>query len=395
MNVPPPAAPQTWEIFCQVVDNFGDIGVCWRLARDLASRDGLRVRLWVDDWASFARICPAGAGLPEAARRAGVVLQGVEVRAWCQPFAAVKPAEVVIEAFACELPPGHLQAMAGQAPPPVWINLEYLSAEDWVGGCHRMASPHPRLPLVKHFYFPGFDGGSGGLLREAGLLAARDDFRRMAGGRAAQLAALGLAPVADDALLVSLFAYEQPAVGALIGAWAAGAREVVLLVPEGRVVVDVARALGRETLAAGERLSRGRLEVRILPFTEQDAYDRLLWACGLNFVRGEDSFVRAQWAARPFVWQIYPQADGAHVGKLDAFLDRHCAGLAEPAATALRRFWHAWNGDGEPAAAWPAFAAALPRLAAHQAAWCARLAAQDDLVSQLVQFCVHISRRNG
>ena len=25
-----------WDMFCRVIDNYGDIGVCWRLAADLA-----------------------------------------------------------------------------------------------------------------------------------------------------------------------------------------------------------------------------------------------------------------------------------------------------------------------------------------------------------------------
>ena len=104
-------------------------------------------------------------------------MAGVEVRHWAVSLPEVEPARVVIEAFACELPERHLQAMAQQQPRPAWINLEYLSAEDWVVGCHAMASPHPRLPLVKHFFFPGFDEATGGLLREPGLLARRDAFR--------------------------------------------------------------------------------------------------------------------------------------------------------------------------------------------------------------------------
>lgn len=373
-----------WEIFCKVVDNYGDIGVCWRLARALAAGAGFSVRLWVDDWAAFARLCPDLAGADGEVRRGGI-----EVRRWTDPFPEVEPAAVVIEAFACDLPDVHLRAMAGQPLAPVWINLEYLSAEGWVAGCHRLASPHPALPLVKHFFFPGFDADTGGLIREAGLLAERDAFRA-GDGRAAWFAAQGMALPSPDTLVVSLFAYEQPALAELVAAWAQGERPVLLLVPEGRVLGDLAAAVGMDGLAPGARLQRGQLALAVLPFTDQAGYDRLLWACDLNFVRGEDSFVRAQWAAHPFVWQIYLQDGDAHVDKLDAFVARWCAGLEAPAAAALRRFWSAWNGAGGIAAAWPDFAAALPALAAHARDWCGRLAAQDDLVMRLTQFCNHI-----
>ena len=140
-----PAPRPKWEIFCEVVDNFGDIGVCWRLARDLARRENVAVRLWVDDWAVLARICPAATALDPAA---GGKVDGVALRQWTPAFAAAAPGEIVIEAFACELPLVQLEAMAAQAVAPVWYNLEYLLAEDWVAGCDGKASPPPRLPLV-------------------------------------------------------------------------------------------------------------------------------------------------------------------------------------------------------------------------------------------------------
>lgn len=385
------ASRPRWEIFCQVVDNFGDIGVCWRLARDLACRGDGRVRLWVDDWNALRRICPATTRLDAG----GGVVDGVELRHWGPAFAPAAPGEIVVEAFACELPPAQLEAMAAQRPPPVWINLEYLSAEDWVAGCHAMASPHPRLPLVKHFFFPGFDAGTGGLLREPGLLARRDRFLAAPDGRAAWLAARGIAG-GGDALCVSLFAYEQPDLPALFECWREGARDMRVLVPESRVLGDVARALGRGALRAGERVERGRLAVHVLPFTDQAGYDELLWASDLNFVRGEDSFVRAQWAGRPFVWHIYAQAGAVHRDKLEAFLARYLQGLSASAATALAGFWRAWNGcaaDGANAAqAWSAFAAALPELSVHARTWCGRQAARMDLATALTEFCSHLGR---
>ena len=378
-----------WEIFCQVVDNFGDIGVCWRLARDLAARNAGSVRLWVDDWAVLQRICPELAAVDSSA---GAVLAGVELRHWSQSFPEVEPGEVVIEAFACELPARHLQAMARQHPAPVWINLEYLSAEDWVAGCHAMASPHPRLPLVKHFFFPGFDEATGGVLREPGLLARRDVFQRQ--HRAAWRARQGIEQH-EGAVWVSLFAYEQAALPALMRVWAGGASALTVLVPEGRVLSDVRRALDRSTLEVGECIRRGQLTVKVLPLTDQSGYDELLWACDLNFVRGEDSFVRAQWAATPFVWQIYAQDEGAHFDKLEAFMARYVAGLDAQSAAALTRFWRAWNGRGEPAEAWPAFVAALPALGRQAVVWCDRLAAQADLSSRLTKFCSHIRASAG
>ncbi|AYH41816.1 elongation factor P maturation arginine rhamnosyltransferase EarP [Azoarcus sp. DN11] len=370
-----------WDIFCRVVDNFGDIGVCWRLAKALAHDHGCAVRLWVDDWATFARLCPAARDA-----RDGLRAEGVDVRRWCEPFPRVQPARAVVEAFACEPPECYVEAMAACAPRPQWINLEYLSAEDWVEGCHGLMSPHPRLPLAKRFCFPGFTARTGGLLRERGLIAARERFQADAAAQREWFAGFGLPAVPAGARRVSLFAYEQPGLPALLQCWADAPQPTVLLVPEGRVLGDVLRFFGGADGRPGDVLAAGRLTTAILPFLDSADYDRLLWACDLNFVRGEDSFVRAQWAARPFVWHIYEQDEAVHHDKLEAFVARFVAGLDGEAAAALRAFWQAWNGEGDAAAAWPAFEAALPGLAPHAHRWSDELAHFQDLASTLMQF---------
>ncbi len=370
-----------WDIFCNVVDNFGDIGVCWRLARQLTLEHGLAVRLWVDDLTSFARIAPDAD--PASAQQ---WLRGVEVCHWQQPFAGVEPADVVIEAFACQLPEAYIAAMAVLPQRPVWINLEYLSAENWVTGCHRLPSPHPRLPLVKHFFFPGFVPGTGGLLREQGLLPARSAFDNVAQSEFWQR--LGVPARRAGELRISLFCYGSAPLRDLFAAWAASAVpiSVLLPVPQGSVVDAAADFFGIDFPGAGAVLQSGQLTVRLIPFLDQTEYDKLLWACNINFVRGEDSFVRAQWAARPFVWQIYPQADNAHQVKLNAFLDLYTAGMPPDMAAAVHALWHGWNGAGQPGNIWPAFAAHQAALAQHGEKWVEQLCRLGDLASNLVRF---------
>jgi uncharacterized repeat protein (TIGR03837 family) len=368
-----------WDIFCAVVDNYGDIGVCWRLARQLAREHGIGVRLWVDDLTPLARLAPAANPAAESQQ-----IDGVEVRAWPKVFPAIpvdEIPEVVIEAFACELPESYLAAMA--ATPPVWINLEYLSAEDWVSGCHGLASPHPRLPLTKHFFFPGFTEGTGGLLREADYAP-----RRAAFDEGAFRMELGLPPRQAGELAVSLFAYENPAVAGLLSVWSTGPQPILALVPEGRLLPQVGAWLGVPDARAGQSFRRGTLTLQVLPFLPQADYDKLLWVCDLNFVRGEDSFVRAQWAAKPLVWHIYPQAEDHHRVKLAAFLKRYSAALHSETAVVLENFWNAWEMAGDAGLAWPGFAAVLPTLQSHAAGWAERLAERPDLASELVSFAI-------
>jgi len=381
------------DIFCRVIDNYGDIGVCWRLARQLAGEHGLAVRLWVDRPDSLARLCPeADATLPRQC------LHGVEVCHWSDPFPAVPPASLVIEAFACELPPAYIEAMAALTPPPVWINLEYLSAEPWVERCHKLPSPHPRLPLTKYFFFPGFTKETGGLLREHDLLERRNAFQGDPALRQAFWSLLGMDMPAPDTLIISLFSYENAALDELLDAWADSEQPILCLVPEGRILPQIGRYFADDP-HAGSLYARGRLRVRVLPFLAQDRYDELLWACDVNFVRGEDSFVRAQWAGRPFVWQIYPQQDAVHRHKLQAFLDRYgahldpgqkCAGGGSPATSALARLWLAWNGVGGIGPAWTGFAAVRGDLQRRSPDW-SRAQSENNLALNLLSFSKEIS----
>jgi uncharacterized repeat protein (TIGR03837 family) len=334
------------DIFCRVVDNFGDIGVAWRLARQLATEFGIPTRLFVDDLASFQRI--AG----------GVTTSGLQVQPWPHDDAAMSAADLVIEAFACTLPAPYLDMMAARAIKPCWVNLEYLSAETWVAGSHLLPSPHPGLPLTKFFFFPGFDRTTGGLIRERALMAERNQF---------------LAQPRRPIPSVFLFAYPNMAADALIDAIEATGMQTTL--PEA-------------TSAAMLEKSKARAGVTITPFVPQTEFDALLWQHDFLLVRGEDSFVRAQWAGKPFVWHIYPQAAGAHWAKLDAFLDRYCAGLAADAAYALRALWRAWNTQDpvEIGPAWVAFVKHRETLAKHAETWAKQLANMPDLATNLVTF---------
>jgi uncharacterized repeat protein (TIGR03837 family) len=375
----------TLAIFCKVVDNYGDIGICWRLARQLWREHGVRVTLWVDDLRSFRRICPE---VDVAAATQQV--EEVVVRHWAGQEGSFVPedvADVVVEFFAVELPPGYVAAMAQRYPRPVWFNLEGLTAEQWVEGCHRLPSMHPRLKLTKHFFFPGFTAQTGGLLIEAGLDQERRAFQADPAAMAACLASFGVSPGEMDALKVSLFCYPHAPVAALLQAWSHGKQPVSCLVPEGVASDAIQTFLGAEPLA-GRSATRGALTLRVLPFVAQPQYDRLLWACDLNVVRGEDSFVRAQWAGRPFIWHIYPQDENLHHKKLRAFLARYLAGSAGE-LDAWEAFSLGWNGAAAIASmpsAWQELQAALPRIAVRAEQWRREILAHGDLTTNLLEF---------
>jgi len=368
-----------WDIFCSVVDNYGDIGVTWRLARQLAAEQGHVVRLWVDELGAFVRLCPEASVDAECQH-----WSGVEVHQWREPFPAVEPAQVVIEAFACQLPSAYIEAMAAIGTRRLWLNLEYLSAEDWVAGCHGLPSPQPG-GLQKFFFFPGFVEGTGGLLREADLLARRRAFQADAQAQQAFLQSLGVIREAG-ARLISLFAYENAGLAGWLDALAADPQSTQLLVPQGKVLANLQAWLGEAQLVPGDQRRRGNLLIHVLPFVAQDDYDRLLWCCDLNAVRGEDSFVRAQWAGRPLLWHIYPQEELAHWDKLEAFLAIYNADLMPEAAAVQAELWRAWNAGEGMETAWPALLEVWPVLQRHAEQWCDDQAARSDLATTLEQF---------
>jgi len=374
--------PTSLALFCKVVDNFGDIGICWRLARQLEQEHGIAVTLWVDDLRSFQRICPEVA-IDRETQQIGTVT----VRHWRDQnglFAPNDVADIVIEFFACDIPPAYIAAMARRTPQPVWINLEGLSAEEWVEGCHTLPSPHPSLSLTKYFFFPGFNSKTGGLLHESALQQERQTFQHDQAAMTTFLGQFGVTPEEMASLKVSLFCYPQAPVSALFDAWQRSATAITCLVPEG-VAVDAVQAFLGQDAKAGATATRDALTVRVLPFIPQPDYDKLLWACDLNFVRGEDSFVRAQWAGKPFVWHIYPQDKDLHHVKLNAFLQCYTAKTENLIAFSL-----GWNAATKEtvnwAAIWPLLEADAPNIAIMSMDWQRQLLANGDFTSNLLKF---------
>jgi uncharacterized repeat protein (TIGR03837 family) len=349
-----------WDIFCRVIDNYGDIGACWRLSADLASR-GEIIRLWVDDATVLDWMAP------------GAIQgqwPGIQVLPWSSSteptlLRTLLPAQVWIEGFGCEIPTTFLQHFAA----PVWINLEYLSAEPFVERVHGLLSPvlhGPAKGASKTFFYPGFNLRTGGLLREPTLTIRQTDFD--AAAQRCWLQQWGI-QATPDTLLVSLFCYEPENLDDVLRALCRYRRRCIVLATHGRA-----------TRALQNLPSPLPCEAVWLPTLTQTDYDHLLWACDINCVRGEDSLVRGLWAGKPLLWHIYPQDDGAHEDKLNAFLDT----IQAPGS--VRQLHHHWNGI---ATREPWDAQKLPPLTAwrrHMQSTSENLKSLPDLGSALLAF---------
>ena len=351
-----------WDIFCHVIDNHGDLGVSWRLAVDLAQR-GNSVRIWIDDVSALRWMAPLGH--PK-----------VEVLKWSHAETMTTVGDVVIETFGCRIP-AHMEGLIAKHK-AIWINLEYLSAEDFVVQSHRLPSPvmhGPAKGRTKWFFYPGFVTDTGGLIRENDMAHRHSVFDRTT----------WLAEHAPQVLntqmdlkrrLISLFCYEPSSLEDLLIQLANDDIPSTLLVTQGRSQQAVIQALQRLQIP---NMGSGNLQIEQLPYLSQVDYDHLLWTCDLNFVRGEDSVVRALWAGKPFVWQIYPQDDQAHHVKLDAF----CNTLKMPHD--LVELHGIWNGISRKK-----MNALRPTQLLNWTTWVCKIKAdlggQYDLVTQLEQF---------
>ena len=383
-----------WDIFCNVVDNFGDIGVCWRLACNLAER-GISVRLWVDDVSPLAWMAPTGHAHIEV-----IDCKNKDFTNLNQQLKVAKYAlgDVLIDTFDCEFAINLIASQAINTPAsginstileqirPVWLNLEYLTAESFAERAHTLPYVHrsgAAQGWTQRYFYPGFNDKTGGLLREVDFFE-----RQKAFDKTAWLAGLkfevsdyshseSIKPTLSSSRLISLFCYEPVALESLIDQLSNSETPTCLLVTAGRATNAVRTVLeGKKRLQTAYLLPKV-LSILYLPQLTQTDYDHLLWSCDLNFVRGEDSLVRAIWAAKPFIWQIYPQHDGVHLVKLDAFL-----GMMD-APESLKIAHQVWNSSANEAifpdlelGIWAKSARNLGR----------KLRLQVDLASSLIAF---------
>lgn len=367
-----------WDIFCSIIDNFGDIGVCWRLARQLSVERNQRVRLWVDDWDVTSRL------LPEIAPQFPCCsVSGVEICFWSDSIPEVTPARSVIEAFACELPDSYIRKLNESKVAHDWFNLEYLSAEDWVEGCHGLTSTHPASGLRKQFFFPGFSVKTGGLIKEAGLFSDIEHFR-LGAGKERKFDQMGVTSRSESERFFSLFCYDTPRATDWLDVLKQSKLPHTVFIPSGRIWAVIEPWLMRQGINAPQDLEVidiGLLRLLRVPFMPQTDYDQLLWSCDLNAVRGEDSFVRGQFAGAPIVWNIYAQSDNAHADKLEAYLSKS----ATPEALARWMRW--WNDleDGNPLDLWLAVEQSWASLQQHAQNWALHLDQLPSLALTLLK----------
>ncbi len=326
-------------ILCKVVDNFGDIGFVYRLAKNLVQLNPQReIRIAVDNLAAFnkieSRVDPALAeqvlevacadslqdqegadkagneGKPKTAGRLKIfdaTNAAVCAREWTK-----KPARVILECFQCGRPDWLEALLFDGVTRALIINIDYLTAEDYAEEFHRLKSG-TRSPLVRKVNFmPGFTAKTGGLILD--VPPATDSKTKTAGPQ------------------VLMFSYPKdfaPIIRA-ISRWNKDAQ------------INLAQGAGKESFLSAK--NAGDLKINQMPFLSQEKWDKNLYAQDILFVRGEDSLSRACLSGKPFVWQAYLQDDNYQLVKVQALLERMRPHFAADDFCAVENFWHLYNG---------------------------------------------------
>lgn len=368
--------PHFW-LFCTVIDNFGDIGVAWRLAQALSQKFNADVHLWLDDFAALSKIAP------------DYQHSNIDLHTWQEgqniDLNGLPLPTMVIETFACALPENVVQLIAQQSI--LWLNWEYLSAEDWAQKSHAMRSLQHN-GASKYFWQMGFLPETGGLLREDDLTLRAHTYQQQHHQD-------------DSALTLFLFGYQSPIWQKWFRVWQNLPCQLNIHLADKKIIesLKAQHFLPENAFANSDVYVSGSLKLRRLPFVPQRQFDELLWQADILLIRGEDSFVRAQYTGKPFLWHIYPQNEQAHLAKLAAFWRLPLALLPHYAKTdEVNTFQAAFlalsdelNGaqilsDEECLQHWQTLLHLLPLWQQWTQAWRDKLLQQSDAISRLADF---------
>lgn len=312
-------------ILCKVVDNFGDIGVVWRLCRELRKKDSsLKINLVVDDLKAFSCIWH-DVRLEEKFQ----IVDGINVYNWnewdfCYSEFILNDGEklqIILECFQCGRPDWMEKILFEDKLNRTVqiIMIDYLTAEKYAEDFHCLKSLTRSAKVQKVNFMPGFTAKTGGLIIE-------DEWKKLPERKS------------DGSVLV--FTYERnwkPLVRAMLESQVAMRNGVK--VAQGRGLTsfeDSWKVLENQYSIPNTKLS-------ILPFLQQNEWDKMMRDCSVLFIRGEESMSRACLSGIPFVWHAYPQSDEYQLVKVNALLERMKPHFKREDFEVIEKVWLCFN----------------------------------------------------
>ena len=308
---------KTLDIFCEIIDNYGDIGVVYRTAKELQKIfPESKIRVFLNRLDEFKKINSQVIDLPSQN------IDGIEYITFDylrDNANKLLTAQVIIEAFGCQIPEEYIEIAYDNSE--LLINLEYLSAEDWIEDFHLQSSPLGRGKLKKVFFMPGFTEKSGGVIANSNYLERIQ--RVLENKEFYEKKYLSDIEDRENKIVGTLFSYEKNFTPLLEDLKKLD-KDVVILAM-GEKTQDSLRKILKNFSIEDFRnsLKYGKIEIKFLNFLNQEEYEELINIVDFNFVRGEDSFIRAVLTGKPYMWHIYCQEEYAHMDKIEGFLDKY------------------------------------------------------------------------
>ena len=359
-------SPIVCHLICKVIDFFGDIGVAWRIAKQLKVDFNVEVHLLIDDLLTAQRLIPSIDISFQKQTIDGIFIYRCDFSE--DSTSLPPPPNFVFNLFNIDLP--HIYKTLIKRNKSKYIAIEYLSAEPWVDNFHLKPSIDPKSGLIKTFFYPGFTNQTGGLIREKGLFLRRTNFDKSKRKKVIQ--SLGGNP---NLYSISLFYYPIQKIEVFLDAIDHLKKTIQFFIPQ--YLFDLLR------------LESTYQSINIIPypFLNHDDFDDLLWSCDLNFVRGEDSWIRAIWAGKPFIWQPYIQENNIHLIKLKAFLKRYCEGCDQDLSEVLIKMHDDWSNNKFNEVLWHSFFKLQPQLEAFALKQSHHYFKEPSFVESLVDYC--------
>ena len=287
------------DIFCQVIDNYGDVGVAYRLAREFKRvYPNKKLRFVINQIEELNLIRKS---------------EDIEIILYKDISKIENSADLIIESFGCEIPKEYMDKALKKSK--LIINLEYFSAEKWVDDFHLQES-FLEGNLKKYFFIPGLSEKSGGILLDNEFLQRK---KKVEANKEYYLEKFGIKEKYD--LMGSIFSYEKN-FDSLIEELKKLDKKIILLILSEKTQKNFIKYFDNGN-------NYDKIKFVKLPFFSYDKYEELLALCDFNLVRGEDSFVRALLLGKPFLWHIYPQDENTHIKKLESFLEKYCSNNKE------------------------------------------------------------------
>ncbi len=313
-------------VLCKVVDNFGDIGVCWRMCRRLKLiNPDINLSLIVDDLEAFKRIC-SQIKVDEKAQ----VFQGITIYNWKEYeycFSEFikndgEKMDVILECFQCGRP-DWMEEILFEKKLNRTVNvimIDYLTAEDYAEDFHKLNSLTRSAKVQKVFFMPGFTGKTGGLIID-------EQWKN-------------LSPY-DENGPVLIFTYEKNwdglagAINELFFESENNENSPEILLAQGRGLDSIKLALQKYDSVSGN--------LTVLDYLNQEEWDEMMKKCSILIIRGEESMSRACLSGIPFIWHAYPQSDEYQMVKVNALLERLRPYFEEKNFNFIKEAWHCIN----------------------------------------------------